>query len=77
MIKRLNILILIYAIIFCLLLFSCSVSKPQIKEFTVIAIGDGVFEARNGKTTVIFLMTSPVKVGETIPVSMGRKKVKS
>lgn len=74
MTKGLNILILIYAIIFCLLLFSCSVSKPPtVKAFVITGIYEGFFAAKNGNTTLLFSTQDSIFIGRVIYVSIGTK----
>lgn len=73
MIKKLNILVLIYALILCFILSACSVSKPTVKQFVVTEIHDGFFAAKNGKTVLLFGTQDSVYVGKVINVSIGKK----
>lgn len=74
MIKRLNILIIIYALVFALLLLSCGVSKPPVvKAFVITGIYEGFFAAKNGNTTLLFSTQDSIFIGRVIYVSIGTK----
>lgn len=57
-----------------IILTSCSVSKPTVKQFVVTEIHDGFFAAKNGKTVLLFGIQDSVWLGKIIPVSIGHKK---
>lgn len=68
-------LIIATAILLSMILTSCAVQKPVVKQFTITKIYDGYFAARNGKTVLLFgtQENDSAYIGKVINVSIGRK----